>query len=140
MKWTDFILQKKLSSTPPLRLKLELANVSSKIIKAYNIESELFNSHITEVLILIAYVIENAIKYNKLFTVFVSHKNNKKPALQHDDSNKLTDEKFRYVTEEIRSCRHIDDKVSIIKQNIKSITDLIDVFEAYCLQPDEYSA
>lgn len=133
-------LIRKLSFIPPLRLKLELYNASSKIVKEYNIESELFKSHVTEVLISIAHVIDNAIKYNKLDTVFASHRNSKGTSLQLDDSNRLTDDKFRNITEEIRSCRHTTDKVSIIREHIKSTTDLIDVFEAYCLQPNDYNA
>lgn len=84
--------------------------------------------------------IKNALETGSLGSVFITLKGNAARAARFMDAAAMDDEAFRSVTEEIRSCRHVSDKLILIKQNIKSIADFTDMLGASCLHGDEYDA
>ncbi len=45
---------------------------------------------------------------------------------------------FKNLSEEIRKCSLVKDKIELIKNNIKSLEDLVDMLSADCLFQDEY--
>ena len=51
----------------------------------------------------------------------------------------MDDELFRSITEQIKECRYVSDKIAIIKRKIHSTIDLIDILEGYCIFDDEFS-
>ncbi len=59
--------------------------------------------------------------------------------LEFSEGQMLTNEAFRILTEEIRSCRFVSDKLTIIQQEVCSISDLVDLLGACCLFDDEYT-
>ncbi len=50
----------------------------------------------------------------------------------------MANSKFKKLTEEIRECSLVEDKILLIKNNIKSLEDLVDMLNADCLFGDEY--
>ena len=50
----------------------------------------------------------------------------------------MSNSRFRNVTEKIRGCSSIEDKIKLIKNNIESLEDLIDMLDSECLFDDEY--
>lgn len=76
----------------------------------------------------IAAVIENAVLLQTLDRVFILPKypeNNRK--LIFSFGEKMDDEKYRKVLEEIRQCRYLTDKKALIKGEIHSLADLEDI-------------
>ena len=84
--------------------------------------------------------INNALKHNSLETIFITSKENKyQPLFEINEEKKLDDESLRKIISEIMECRYVSDKKLIIKRNIHSITDLVDVLEGYCIFEDEFT-
>ncbi|AET68029.1 hypothetical protein Desor_2462 [Desulfosporosinus orientis DSM 765] len=76
----------------------------------------------------IAGAIENAVRLQTLDRVFILPKypeNN--PKLVFSFGEKMEDENYRKVLEEIRQCRYLTDKKALIKREIHSLADLEDV-------------
>lgn len=84
--------------------------------------------------------VKNALETGSLGSVFITLKDEVSRAAHFKDADVMDDEAFRSVTDEIRSCRHMSDKLALIKQNIKSIADLADMLGSSCLSADEYDA
>jgi hypothetical protein len=55
------------------------------------------------------------------------------------DGTKLSNSAFRKLSERIRECSSIKDKIKLIKNNINSLDDLVDMLEAECLFNDEFN-
>lgn len=76
---------------------------------------------------------------DRLESIFISLKgNHPQPLVQFEDGQKIDDELFRTITNEIRECRYVSDKILIIQREIHSIADLVDILEAYCIFNDEF--
>ncbi|EKN42215.1 hypothetical protein CFSAN001627_08232, partial [Clostridium botulinum CFSAN001627] len=87
----------------------------------------------------IALLINERIKLNKLETVFISfNEEEPKEIIEYTDGKKMANSKFKKLTEEIRECSLVEDKILLIKNNIKSLEDLVDMLNADCLFGDEY--
>lgn len=50
----------------------------------------------------------------------------------------MSNYRFRVITNKIRDCYKIDEKIILIKKNIKSLEDLIDMLDAECLFDNEF--
>lgn len=50
----------------------------------------------------------------------------------------MINSEFKKLSEEIRECSLVEDKIALIKNNIKSLEDLVDMLNADCLFEDEY--
>lgn len=132
-------LQHKLEKQSAERLKESLDEASEKLFIELNIANTDLQQYIQSSLRNIAQNIYNALKNNKLEAVFISYKvNTPVQQLKFEDGMKMEDELFRKITAEIRECRFGSDKVSLIRESIHSIIDLVDVFEAECIFDDEY--
>lgn len=83
--------------------------------------------------------IYNCIKINKLDRVFVSFRNNEDEAfIEFADKEKVSNSRFRKITEHIRNSLQTEDKIQYIRDNIKSLQDMVDMLEAECLFGNEY--
>ncbi len=58
--------------------------------------------------------------------------------IEYIDKPKLSNSKFRAITEKIRNSVETDNKIEIIKNNIESLQDIVDMLEADCLFESEY--
>lgn len=60
------------------------------------------------------------------------------PTIRFEDSGAMDDKSFREITEEIRDCQAATEKMKIIREKVKSYTDLRDVLRSECLFDDEF--
>lgn len=76
-------------------------------------------------------------KFDKLF-IELNVKKEKAPQFQYYDGDLLDDETLRKLIDEIQDCRYLSDKIAMIKSQIHSVRDLIEVLNA-CLWGNEYT-
>ena len=85
------------------------------------------------------YSIYEGVQLDKLQNIFVSFaKENEEEIIEYIDKEKMSNEKFRKVAEQIRECSDLEEKIEIINSKIKSLADLNDVLDSECLFDDEY--
>lgn len=133
------IIKNKLEKLYLEELEKELlkdAKICSKILK---IKNEALIDYINKATLKIASFIKDSLKLNKLEKVFISYKENEdKGIIEYTDGEKMKNSQFKSLSEEIRECSLVKDKISLIKNNIKSLEDLLDMLNADCLFEDEY--
>lgn len=121
-----------------INLKLELA--AEQICMFYNILNNFHKNYIYKSVLNIYPRLIFSIENGTLDTLFIRLKHEiKKPELEYVEGKRIDDEVFRKLTEEIRECRYASDKAAIIKNQITSIYDLIDIFEADCIFEEEFN-
>lgn len=82
--------------------------------------------------------IKGSLDLNKLTNTFITLNNSKDNLVKYEDGEAMNDSKFRIITEEIRACRNVEDKMKIIKEEIHSLEDLVDVLGSDCIFDDEF--
>lgn len=76
--------------------------------------------------------------YNRCFTALGAAS---EPAqARYLDGERLPDAALRALTREIRECRYACDKIALIRRQVISAADLIDVLEAFCFFSREYDS
>ena len=126
--------------------KLSLEELQEKLLKdakrcceTLDIRNKALVNYIRKSTLKITSLINESIKLDKLETVFISfNENSDNEFIEYIDGKKLSNSVFRKLSEKIRECSSIQDKVALIKNNIKSLEDLADMLDAECLFEDEY--
>lgn len=133
------IIKNKLEKLTMAELKAELIKDSEICLEVLEIKNTELMNYIKKGILNIALLINERIKLNKLETVFISF-NEEEPneIIEYIDGIRMTNSKFKKLTEEIRECSLVEDKILLIKNNIKSLEDLVDMLNAECLFGDEY--
>lgn len=76
---------------------------------------------------------------NKTFKEqFVTFKNEKQEILQYKSYKKLSNDEFRSIYEEIIILENVNDKISLLKEKIKNIDDIVDILSSECFMDNEY--
>ena len=133
-------LQDKLTNLSRDILNKMLQDTSTQIIKVLDISNKLLQEHIAWTVMALSTKLKHALDNNRLESLFVSLKeDNSQTVFQFEDGEKMKDELFRSVADEIRECRYISDKIAIIQRELHSITDLVDILEGYCIFDDEFT-
>ncbi|CDM69941.1 hypothetical protein CM240_2824 [Clostridium bornimense] len=101
------------------------------------IEDKNIRLYIKETSIKIGKEVTSKLRNKSLDKIIISFKDIKEN-IKYIDGKKVSNSIFKAITEEIRDCKNINDKITLIKENFKSIYDLIDMLEAECLFYDEY--
>lgn len=115
---------------------LKCAEICCKIL---DIKNKALKEYIKNSTLKITLLINQSIKLNRLETVFISfNENNDEKIIKYSDGKKMSDSKFKRLSEKIRECSLVRDKIELIKSNIKSLEDLIDILNADCLFENEY--
>ncbi|MDF2881448.1 MAG: hypothetical protein K0R54_2005 [Clostridiaceae bacterium] len=111
-------LQQKLETLSEEQLYIMLNNTTQKLFKQLNIINSELQDYILLTLKDVSQILKNALENNQLNAVFVSFKENgRKSTLEFQDGHKMEDELFRNVSDEIRQCRFVSDKIAIIKKS-----------------------
>ncbi|ACO86905.1 DUF6179 domain-containing protein [Clostridium botulinum] len=133
------IIKNKLEKLSIGELKAELIKDSEICLEVLEIKNAKLMTYIKKGILNIALLINERIKLNKLETVFISF-NEEEPneIIEYTDGKKMANSKFKELTEEIRECSLVEDKILLIKNNIKSLEDLVDMLNSECLFGDEY--
>lgn len=83
----------------------------------------------------------NALETGSLHHLFLSFREKAETgAVLYEDSKGLDDKIFRMLSDEIRSCRYISDKLLLIKKEPLSLKDLVDLLECGCFYGNDFSA
>lgn len=75
---------------------------------------------------------------NKIERIFITPNNEKEKTIKYQDRKSVENSIFRKITEEIRSCNNVESKIKIIKDDIHSLTDLVDLLGADCIFDNEF--
>lgn len=120
-------------------LEEELLKYARRCCESLDIRNEVLVDYIRRSTLKITSLINKSIELNKLETVFISFNEvDDNEFIEYIDGKKLSNPLFRKLIEKIRECSSIQDKVALIKNNIKSLEDLADMLDAECLFEDEY--
>ena len=127
--------------------KLSLEELQGALLKyaktcceILDIRNKALVNYITKSTLKITSLVYESIKLNKLETVFLSFNEDiDNEFIEYTDGKKLSNSVFKRLSEKIRECSSIEDKIALIKNNIKSLEDLADMLDAECLFEDEYS-
>lgn len=135
-------LQDSLEVLPPERLTSYIHQALQRLFKDLNISSPFLQKYIEATTVNnIRPRLEHSLATRQLEKVFIGFPAPPSQANIHfEESPQMDDESFRRVAEEIRTCRHLSDKLIILKRNLHNITDLIDLLEDSCFFGDEFFA
>ncbi|OOM81860.1 hypothetical protein CLPUN_07220 [Clostridium puniceum] len=133
-------IKSKLSNLSFEELLAELFNYSKKCCLILNIKDSELIKYIKKSIIKIAPLIKESLALNKLETMFISFNlnNNHDGITSYIDGKKSSNTYFRHLIKKIMACPVSMDKVQLIKNNIHSLEDLIDILEADCLYGNEF--
>lgn len=133
-------LRQKLLNLPKAKLDTMLQDAATKLCQQLNISNRVLQDHIAATLLDLSARVTNALEINQLESIFISFKENDPlPVFQFEDGEKVSDESFRSIVDEIRECRFVSDKIAIIQREIHSFADLVDLLEGYCIFDDEFA-
>lgn len=134
-------IKNKLENLSLEELQQELLKSAKICCEILDIKNEALVIYVKESIPTITSLINSSIKLNRLETVFISfNEENISKILEYTDGKKMINAEFKKLSEEIRECSLIQDKITLIKNNIKSLEDLVDMLNAECLFEDEYIA
>lgn len=120
-------------------LEVELLKAAEKCALILKIEDKTTLKYMDKCVEKIASYIDNALKIDKLENIFISfNKDSEDEIIEYIDKENLSNSEFRKVTEKIRECSYLEEKIVIINDKIKSLADLNDMLDAECLFDDEY--
>lgn len=132
-------MKQKLSHVSKAELTIMIQSVTPQIYKELNITDISLQAYISLTLKNLPARLENALINNVLESLFISLDNtNNIPLYDFSENKKMDDESFRKITDEIRDCRFVSDKIAIIKNEIHCFSDLVDILEANCIFDDEF--
>lgn len=133
-------LQQELEALSKEELYMILQGASEQLFIQLDILSKELQEYILLTLQDASVSLKNALENNQLKAVFVIlEENARKQSLQFQDGLKMEDELFRKIAEEIGQCRFVSDKIEIIKKDIHSIVDLVDIFQGTCIFQEEFN-
>ncbi len=134
------VLQQELENFPLEKLCTVLQEASVRLYKKLDISGDMLREHITQAIRSFAPKLKSALENHQLDSVFVSLKEPAaKKVIKFSDGEKMNDELFSMLTEDIKECRFAEDKAAIIKRDIHSMLDLVDIFEGDYIFGDEFT-
>ncbi|MFT8316005.1 MAG: DUF6179 domain-containing protein [Clostridium sp.] len=132
-------IKNKLEKLSLEELQKELLKYAKVCWKSLRIKDEALISYIEKSTLKVAALINQGIKLNRLETVFISfNEDNRDETIYYNDGEMMENSEFKKLSEEIRECSLVEDKISLIKNSIKSLEDLVDMLSADCLFGEEY--
>lgn len=120
-------------------LKNELQEYAYKLVKILDITNRNLISYINKAILKLTPAIKNSVELDKLEKVFISYVENDDEYIEYIDKEKMSNSKFKRITEKIRESSSVDEKITLIKNNIESLEDLIDMLDAECLFDKEFN-
>lgn len=132
-------IKNKLGNLSLEELQGTLLKDAKRCCEILDIRNEVLVNYIRKSTLKITSLINTSIKLNKLETIFISfNEDDHNEFIEYIDGKKLSNSIFKKLSEKIRECSEVQDKVALIKKNIKSLEDLTDILDAECLFEDEY--
>lgn len=120
----------------------EFENVMStsqeKLCQELGIEDEEHIRYVSRTLEIISKEIKRHLDMDTLENLFITLRWQDNKKVKFEDGESLTDGAFMEMTDKIRDCSDVKDKIDIIKEELRSMKDLMDVFTADCIFDDEF--
>jgi hypothetical protein len=134
-------LQYELSQLSLEQLSRLVDDASDRLIESLYASSPMLEDYIAGAAAALKIRLKNALETGSLQHLFLSFREKTATGtILYEDGKGLDDETFRLLSEEIRSCRYISDKLLLIKKEPLSRKDLVDLLECGCFYGDEFSA
>lgn len=133
------VLRKRISSLAAAPLRRLLRDTANGLCKTLGIRDTALMRYISDASALLVPSIRNALETGTLSRVFLTIKAAPVSAFFHD-APRMDDKTFRALVSEIADCRHAFDRIELVRMNVKSIADLVDLFEAHCLTQGDMAA
>ncbi|MGL5414844.1 MAG: DUF6179 domain-containing protein [Clostridium sp.] len=130
---TEFQRRKLLEIFKNSNIRKIMLNVAEKICMYLKVEEK---EYVIKTTWNIVYRVQEGVRNNNLEQVFLSFE---KENLEEDffiDNEKMEDEKLREIIEEINNCKCVDDKLIIVRDEIRSLEDFIEILNN-CIWKDE---
>jgi hypothetical protein len=128
-----------LENLSQVELKNLLDIAEEKICYQLCIEDENIIGYISRTISMIAQEIRIHAEMNTLKNLFITLRWSEKQKFKFEDGKSLKNIAFRQITEEIRGCSEVESKIEIIREELHSLRDLMDVFSADCIFDDEFT-
>lgn len=136
-------LQQKLLNLSNIELNNRLHETLMQLCKELKLSDRLLQKHMTAIIPDLSVRLKNALENNRLESIFISFKisfkENQLQSVLFEEGNKMDDELFRSIVNEIKECRYVSDKIAIIQKEIHSVSDFIDILGSYCIFDDEFT-
>ncbi|KLE14197.1 DUF6179 domain-containing protein [Clostridium sp. C8] len=130
-------IEYKLKDLSEPQLKDNILMAIEKICSEFSIDDQELINYLNNISVEISHEI-NINKIDKIDKIFITPNNEKENIIKYKDRKSIKNNLFRYVTEEIRTCNTVEDKIKIIKEDIHSLRDLVDVLGADCIFEHEF--
>jgi hypothetical protein len=121
-----------------IELKRLFLVASEKIFKELSIEDKILMDYINKTILKLIPEIKNSIRTNALDKTFITIKTLEEELIKYEDGESLDNSTFKNIAEEIRACNKVEDKIRIIKKELHSLNDLVDILSADCIFDDEF--
>ncbi len=131
------LLQDQLEPYNSEELERTLKMAAMQLCEAFHIEETPLLSYIYRAISKISIELKQKLELQQVQHIFLPHCP-KQAKTYYIDGEKMANENFKELTDEIRQCSKAGDKVKLIKEHVHSMYDLIDVLEAGCLFEEEY--
>ncbi len=111
---------------------------TGKIIKSLFIENENMIEYIKIVIEKLIPHIKISLENDRLEMIFLSLDKSSEDIIEYEDGESRDNSIFKEITEEIRDCEDVKEKIEIIREDFHSLKDLVDVLGADCIFEDEF--
>lgn len=115
-----------------------ISRIVEDIFKEFTINDINFINYINKTIYKIMPSIKKNIENNKLENTFITFKNANENLIRYEDGESLENSRFKDITEEIRDCDKVENKIQIIREEIHSLRDLVDVLGSDCIFDYEF--
>lgn len=132
------LLESQLSTQNNEALSQVLKEGARECLKRLDLLSSEMNRYVYQTVSKFIPHVKEALKQGTLGQIFISGGEKVNQKITYLGSEKLEDEVFKVLTEEIRNCKQVEDKVKWIQEKVRHVEDLKDLLEADCLFEEEY--
>lgn len=115
-----------------------MENTLAKLIDELGIDHDELECYLKYACVQITKDIKRGLDIHKLNTIFIEIKETLPNQSFYVDNKSVSNSEFNKITEEIRACSSVEDKMKIIGEDIHSLEDLVDVLDAECIFEDEF--
>lgn len=122
----------------PTKLEKLFLLAAEKLCRELLIDEIIFIKYINTTVTRLIPEIRRNIETDTLENLFITLDKSENNAISYVDGDSVDNSSFRNITEEIRACSSVEEKIKIIREEFKSFKDLADVLSADCIFADEF--
>lgn len=112
---------------------------AQKICQELSIKEASSIDYINKVILKIIPEIKCNLETGILKNIFITLDYSEETIVKYEDGESVENSIFKCITEEIRECSKVKDKIQIIREQIHSLQDMMDVLSADCIFGDEFT-